>query len=100
ELAFDHVLVIEQDGELGQLVFRQVAGVLVGADPRPLAELVGEERADPVDVAQRDHRALVVRDVDTEDTRHPSDLPVSIPTARRAAGKLTASAPPAPGSSA
>ena len=40
----------------------------------PLAELRGEERADPVDVPQRDHRPLVVRDVDTENTRHPSDL--------------------------
>ena len=50
ELAFDDVLVVEQAGQLGQLVFGQVAGALVGADPRPLAELLGEERPDPVDV--------------------------------------------------
>src|SRR5512135_3263052 len=57
ELPLHDVLVIEQRGELGQLVLGQVAGPLVGIDPRPRAELVGEERPDPVDVAQRDRRA-------------------------------------------
>src|SRR6478735_1165624 len=37
KLPFDHVLVIEQRGELGEFVFGQVAGTLVRTDPRPLA---------------------------------------------------------------
>src|SRR4051794_25596831 len=35
QLAFHHVLVIEQAGELGEIVFAQVAGAFVGADSRP-----------------------------------------------------------------
>jgi hypothetical protein len=30
--------------------------------------------ADPVDVLERDERSLVVGDVHTQNTRHPSDL--------------------------
>jgi hypothetical protein len=74
ELSFHDVLVVEEGGDLGEIVFGKIASTLVGADPGSLADLVGEERADPVDIAQRDHGALVVRDVNTEDTRHPSNL--------------------------
>ena len=35
ELAFHHVLVIKQRGQLGQVVLREVASSLVGVDPGP-----------------------------------------------------------------
>ena len=44
----------------------------VRIDPRPLAKHPGQVWADAVDVLQRDDHGLVVRDVDTENTRHPS----------------------------
>ena len=47
---------------------------LSGSISGPLAELIGQERPDAVDVAQRDDRSLVVGDVDAQNTRHPSGL--------------------------
>src|SRR4051794_30580206 len=47
KLPFDHVLVVEQRGQLGQFVLGQLAGTLVGIDRGPLAKLRGKERADP-----------------------------------------------------
>ena len=75
ELALHHVLVIYRQprDQAWPVRLRTGRGLrLSGADPRPFAELVGEERPNPINIAQRDHRALVIRDVDTEDTRHPS----------------------------
>src|SRR5262249_55349591 len=51
ELPLHRVLVIQERSQLGQVVFGEVAGPLVGIDPRPLAQLFGQVRPDPVDVA-------------------------------------------------
>src|SRR5208282_2528290 len=75
ELALDHVLVVQQRGQLGQVVLCQVAGSLVGIDPGPNAKLFGEEGTNAVNVAQRNYRALVVGNIDTQNTRHPFRSP-------------------------
>ena len=70
KLAFDDVVLVQQRGEAGHFVLAQLAGVGLRVDARLVAQLAGRLRADAVQVRQRDDRRAIVRNVNTQQTRH------------------------------
>src|SRR6185503_15845759 len=68
QIALDQEVMVDQFANLDDLGFRQVADPAAGIDPQPCDDLVGDVRADSVDVAQADFDALLGRDIDAGDT--------------------------------
>src|SRR5712691_9984293 len=85
ERAFDRVFAVEDGRQPGQVVVGQLLGPPLRVDLGLLAQPQRRGRPDAVDIAQRDVRRLVVRDVHTQDTWH-SSAPRPTPAAACAAG--------------
>src|SRR5262245_32522172 len=68
--ALDGVLAVEDAHQPADLVVGQFLGLALRVEPRLVAQLPRRRRADPVEVAQRNVRRLVARDIDALDTGH------------------------------
>jgi hypothetical protein len=88
ELTFDREVVVQQRCQFRKLVFREVAGLLGRVNPGALTEHLGQVRTDAVNVLQGKKRALVVGDVNTQNSRHPDDLRSSFLLATQPAGMM------------
>jgi hypothetical protein len=88
ELTFDSEVVVQERRQLGKLVFGEVTGLLARVYSRTLAKNLGQVWTDAVDVLQGKKRALVVGDVNTQNSRHPNDLRSSLVLATQPAGMV------------
>ena len=70
QIALDRVVGVDRLADLQDLLVGQVLHAALGRDRQLVGDLLGLGRADAVDIGQRDHHALVGRDVDTRDTCH------------------------------
>ena len=70
KLAFDDVVLVQQRGDPRHFVFAQLAGVGLRIDARLVAQLAGRLRTDAVQVRQRNDRRTIVRNINTQQTRH------------------------------
>ena len=70
QLTFDRVVLVEQRGHAGDFVFVQVAGLGLRIDARLVAQLAGDFGPTPYKYVQRDDRRTIVRNINTEQTRH------------------------------
>src|SRR5215831_5967768 len=70
EVTFDPVGGVDPVTELREVVVGQVVHADVAADPGGIQRLLGAGAADPVDVGEGDLKALLAREVDTDQTCH------------------------------
>src|SRR5215831_849830 len=70
EVTFDPVRGVDPVTELREVVVGQVVHPDVAADPGGVQRLPGAGAADPVDVGEGDLKALLAREVDTDQTCH------------------------------
>ncbi len=70
QVALDLVVAVDRLADLQHLGVGQLVDAALGRDADLVDDLLGELRADAVDVLQRDDDALVGRDVDASDTGH------------------------------
>ena len=75
QLTFDHVVLVEQGRQPRQLVLVQFASPGLRIDARLVAQLARDLRTHAVQVRQRDDRRPIVRNVNTQQTRHSSIAP-------------------------
>src|SRR4051812_43838013 len=66
----DSIFAVEYGGQARCFLFRQLLGLTAGVHLRLGAKFQRSGRPDPVNIAQRNMGWLVVRQVDTQDTRH------------------------------
>src|SRR5262249_34071383 len=104
QVALDDVVAVDHFADLQNLGVGQLRHPSLGWQMHLLHDLLGLLRADAMDVLERDHDALVGRDVDTSDTGHDgcSLLPAqaghsknfTTPIARLAINASTTPTPP------
>src|SRR5690242_3005145 len=70
EIAFDLVVAVDRLTDRQHLGVRQLVDATLHRNADLLHDLLGEGRADAMDVLQRDHDALVGWDVDASNTGH------------------------------
>ena len=83
--AFDGVLPVEDTGQPADVVVGEFLGAALRVDVSLFTQAQRQRRTDTVDIAQGNVRWFIVRDVDTQDTRHDSVLLLN-PDAACAAG--------------
>jgi hypothetical protein len=79
EVALDLELRVDVVAELRDLLVGQVTDLRVRAQAELGGDLARRGLADPVDVGQPDLEPLLVREVDSGDTRYDSALPLLVP---------------------
>src|SRR5687768_16708179 len=67
KIAFDLVFGFEDLADFGDVLFRRFVGVQVVRKARSIQNPAGDERADAVDISQRDPHLFVSRKVNTSD---------------------------------
>src|SRR3954451_15105991 len=72
KVALDDVVAVDGLADLEHLGVSQLADPALGRDADLVGDLLGLSRADAVDVLERDHDALVGRDIDACDAGHVS----------------------------
>src|SRR5690606_14927272 len=79
QIALDAIVAVDGLADLQDLRIGQLIDTPLIRDAALLHDLVGESRADAVDVLQRNHHALVGRQVDASYTGHTSLLDLNLP---------------------
>jgi len=82
--AFHRVIAFEQGGKTAQFIFIQVSSLFRRIDLGLYARFPGDDRANTVQILKRINDLLVIRNVNTEKTRHtlPTPKPLSAWTLR------------------
>jgi hypothetical protein len=70
QLAFHDIIFVEQRGQTSQLILAEVASTPLRIDPGFMAQFAGNLRPYAVQVRQGNRRGAIVRDVNTQHTRH------------------------------
>jgi hypothetical protein len=70
EGTFDRVITLEQGRQTGDFFFGQVASMLLLVDASLVTQLAGNLIANAIQIAQRNERGLVVRNINTKQTWH------------------------------
>jgi hypothetical protein len=91
EGAFDRIIALQQRGNPRDLFFVEVAGLALHVDAGLVAQLASHLFAYPVQVLERKENLLVIRNIDTEQTRHSliSSLRQSVTGYRNHGGQKT-----------
>ena len=74
KIAFDHVVAVDDFADLQHFGVRELFHAALGRHVNLLADFLGDLLADAMDVLQRDHNALVGRNIYACDTGHVSLL--------------------------
>src|SRR4029450_4205894 len=83
QIALDHVIAVDDLANLEYLGIRELRHAPLGRQINLAHDILGDLGPDAMDVLQRDHHALVGRQIDTRDTSHLAS-PISTGGAERA----------------
>src|SRR6188508_1089806 len=70
QIAFDHIVTVDHFADVKHFLVGELRDAALPRNAQLFHDLAGLLLADPMDILQRDHDALVGRKIDTRDTSH------------------------------